>query len=290
MDTDYDGDDALELLYDLQPDEVPTARRVLAHTEFFDDDSVKKAYKLYARYAVLKRLHGIAGRHLALSGGMGLAAHLGAVHRPVRNLHLHAVPPAAPVDVVQLDDLIGRGEDGLNITRSLSSIRYVSREGPDAVHLDLAALLGWLEARIRVQVEASESGRVKTMEIPLQAAGLEPLEFSVCNVVTIFADIVHRIITSGSRYVRAEDILDAWLCTQIDPLDGVDVALHEVFERHGAELPPGVPDTLTEEFTVELPILQKWYRLFEEDGVRHDVTLAAAVADVRGVQALGGGW
>jgi Nucleotidyl transferase AbiEii toxin, Type IV TA system len=222
---------------------------------------------------------------LTLVGGSALAVRLGAEHRRLNFVELQVsgedgllqVPPTlqevATESYSSIDGLRFRGET--TASRPIDLGQAAARQFVMLVTLDTA------ETAVRLNVEeGGTEPEAERMEVTAPFDLGEPATMAVATPAAIFSDAVERIVRRDALRVPMRSLLDAWLCTQIDPLENLAVAIAETFGRRGTPVPREEQYTLSEEFVARDHVQRQWSLFIEREAPAAQVDVEDAMAAV----------
>ncbi len=229
-----------------------------------------------------------------LIGGRALALHLGAEHRRLGPIELRL--DAASMDAVakkfrKLADDNDYQPDGLEFDSSTITRRDIDRGAADASQFVLMVRADTAETVLRIDVELGARGAFTGMDRLPAPFGLgSGAGCKYDEPVAVFADALERVVRRDALRVPKRSLLDAWLCTQIEPLEDAHEAIWTVCERRGTPFPKEVPWTLTDEFAAGAHAQEQWAWMVAREAPGTTVGIEEAVAAVREALADAMGW
>lgn len=259
--------------------------RLLAHAER-EGIRFDRVLFRYTLESVLRRLaRSSLGTRIALVGGTALAAHLGADPRQLARLEIQL----ADVEALELLPAAVYGEvelapDGLLV--DTGSMRSRELEQGEALTRRVTALarLGTAVIPVRIDGEVGEPPSSAEMrELRSVLPGDKPVVVQVVGLDTVFAEAMERLVRRGPLQARMCDVFDAWMCTQVDPLDDVEEALTVTFRCRGMGWPRDLPHVLSNKFAMGRHAEAQWQGFVTRYQPTDDVGVVDAVATIRQV-------
>ena len=267
-----------------QPTVLDTRHRLLAHAR--DQDLLfERVLEQFARERLIARLTGTAwGEDLVLRGASAIAARLGVPHRRIDRLELHHLGKSDPDRAMAaFRRVAGLAEDDLLLDPATLRGELRDPGGPvPRLRVKLFDYLG--KAAIPVQVEVSFADAVvpepELVELPV-LPDTRSLTMPAVQFETIAAECLFEIVSRPRRTRRMADFFDAWLCMQVDPLEGLEEAVTAAFDAREVQAPAGIPDGLSESYAASEHAQQMWDAFMERGEVGAQVDLEAVVEEIR---------
>ena len=239
----------------------------------------------YTRERLLARLRATMwGRELVVCGACAIAARLGVPHRRIDRLELLPMGGGDPDRAMAAFRVVsGYGQGSLTFDPESLRARLVDPGGP-VPELRVKQFAYLMKAQIPVEVAVSfVDSVVPAPEVLALPALLDfaPVEMRVVRFETIAAECLFEIVSRPRRTRRMADFFDAWMCAQVDPLEGLEAAVRAAFGARGGGVPAGVPDGLSEGYTGSEHALRLWDAFMARGGVEAQVGLEAVVEEIR---------
>lgn len=223
---------------------------------------------LLRHFAQERILHRLAespwGEKLSLQGGWAVATRLGVHHRRLRTVELYCSQIHSVDDIggIVRDDVgIYSEKDGLHVDPH--SVRAALLEtDTSAVRIRIKAFVHLDKAQIPIQIDFrindSGSSNAEMMQMPamLDMPGASAMD--VVRFETVVAEVIWTIVERGNFGFRAPDYYDAWMATQVDPLDDLEEAIRETFRSRATPIPSDLPIGLTEGFAASAHARRHW--------------------------------
>ncbi len=223
---------------------------------------------LLTRYALERLLHRLSlsphRERFVLKGAMLLATWFDEPHRATRDVDLLGFGDAAEdallgtfreIMAVEVDDGVTFDLDGLRIEAIREEVEY----GGSRLRTT-AALAG---ARIPITVDigfgdATELG-VEDIDLPVLLDMPSP-HLRAYPPETVIAEKFHAMVVLGRANSRMKDYYDVWMLTSTFELDPERMrrAIAATFGRRSTEIPPAVPDGLSDAFAADAGKRRQW--------------------------------
>ena len=263
---------------------LDTRLRLLAHAGC-QGLLFERVLRQYARERLLARLTATAwGEDLVIRGATAIAARLGVPHSRIDRLDLLHLGKSDPDRAMAaFRRVAGLAEDDLLLDPATLRGEPRDPDGPcPRLRVKLFAYLA--KAAIPLQVEVTFADAVvpepELVELPV-LPDTRPLTMPVVGFETIAAESLVEIVTRPRVSRRMTDYFDLWMCTQVDPLEGLDEAIAATFEARGVEVPVGIPDGLSEEYAASKHARGMWDAFMARGEIGAQVDLEAVVEEIR---------
>ncbi len=215
----------------------------------------------YGRERLLHRLAASPwGDQFVLQGAPAIEVRLGVPHRRLKSLVLACREPGVAQDVQAMVVAISQPRsDGLAIDSK--SVRSTDDAG-DGVRLKLFAYLESAQIPVQIDVvfDEPQAPPPDNMQLPsmLDQPGAPTMDVACFDAIA--ADKIQSIIERGALKARMKDFYDVWLCSQVDPLEELDVALGVAFDNRGTPIPGAgeVPDVLAARYVNGRHAAEQW--------------------------------
>ena len=138
---------------------------------------------------------------------------------------------------------------------------------------------------VRVDAELGDPvpGSSDVMDIVPPLPGVEPAMMAVASMTTVFSEAVEQLVRRGPLQARISDIFDCWMCAQVEPMEGLETALEDIFGRRGTPVPTEMPHVLTDRYAEGQHAAEQWRSFAAKCSPSSDIDLPGVVAAIREV-------